>query len=278
MMKKKSLLVFFILSFCTSLFAMMNEYGVISSNLEVELSGYGVFYRNYYSNGHKSSLSDSAEDSQLNLMPTIRVRPVRGLEFNFSYPIRDDGLKNSTGFWGPILGFKYGSPSSAGFFNLVFPAGAKNLLGNGESPEPALIFGGTKFFGGESKFGIRIHSWYFWDFNEHSADELYFLVRPEFNFGQIRVGVGFPFELYLANSTSWIDNTPGHVRALGGSDDDDEFGYAMNISIEPKVTIDLGALSVEPYFSFPLWRYTNKSALLYTGYTLGVAARFDFDF
>lgn len=258
---------------CPSAYSMWNEYGVIPSTFEVELSAYGAFYRSAYHDGDDASLSD--KESQLNLIPTIRVRPVKGLEFNFSYPIRDDGLKNSTGTWGPMLGLKYGGPSSAGFLEFVFPAGDKKLLGNGENPSPALVFGGTNFYGSWESFGVRLHSWYFWDFNKYSADELYFLVRPEFNFGMIRLGLGFPFEFLFGSDDAWVSNTPGNVRAVGYTDED-EFGYTMTISIEPKVTINLGKFDVEPYFSIPLWEYTNDAAVLLDGFTLGCAMRVKF--
>ena len=107
----------------SSAYAMMNEYGVISKTFQVDLNAYGVFYRSVFHDDNDADLSDDAEESQLNLMPTIRVSPARGIEFSFSYPIRDDGMKSVTGVWGPILGFKYGSPSSAGFIDFVFPAG-----------------------------------------------------------------------------------------------------------------------------------------------------------
>lgn len=260
---------------CSSAFAMMNEYGVISSMFQVELTAYGSFYRSAYHDGDDYDISD--ETSQLNLLPTIRFRPVRGLEFSFTYPIRDDGMKDVTGVWGPILGLKYGSQSSAGFIDFVFPAGSKKLLGNGENPSPALVFGGTNFYGNWESFGVRLHSWYFWDFNKRSADELYLLIRPEFNFGMIRVGLGFPFEFQFGSDNTWISNAPGNVRAEGyGSKDGDEFGYTMSFSIEPKVTIDLGKISVEPYFSIPIWEYTNDAAVLYDGWTLGCAARLKF--
>lgn len=272
MMKKSGPIVFALVALLvSSAFALMNEYGVIRSTFQLELSAYGAFYRTGFHDGDDYSLSE--KESQLNLMPTIRVRPVRGLEFNFTYPIRDDGLKNATGVWGPILGLKYGSPSSAGFLEFVFPSGSKKLLGNGDSPAPALVFGGTSLYGNPESFGVRLHSWYFWDFNDYSADELYFLVRPEFDFGMLRVGIGFPFEFLFGNDTYWGSNTPGNVRATGYGDEDD-FGYTMSISIEPKVTVRLGKFDVEPYFSIPLWEYTNSSALLIDGFTMGCAARF----
>lgn len=252
-------------------YSMWNEDGVISSTFAVELNVKGAFYRSFYYDGDNSSLSD--DKSQLNLIPTIRIRPVSGLEFNFSYPFRDDDYKNSTGVWGPMLGIKYGGPSSAGFLEFVFPAGDKDLLGNGETPRPALVFGGSSFYGNRESFGVRLHYWYFWDFNKHSADEVYFLVRPEFDFGMIRLGVGFPFEFQFANSSRWVSNTPGNVRAAGI---DDDFGYTMAISIEPKVTVDLGRFDVEPYFSIPLWEYTDENAALYDGFTLGCAFRVKF--
>ena len=258
---------------CPSAYSMWNENGVIPSTFEVELSAYGAFYRSAYHDGDDASLSD--KESQLNLVPTIRVRPVKGLEFNFSYPLRDDGLKNSTGTWGPMLGLKYGGPSSAGFLEFVFPAGDKKLLGNGENPSPALVFGGTNFYGSWELVCVRPPSGDFWDFNKYSADELYFLVRPEFNFGMIRLGLGFPFEFLFGSDDAWVSNTPGNVRAVGYTDED-EFGYTMTISIEPKVTINLGKFDVEPYFSIPLWEYTNDAAVLLDGFTLGCAMRVKF--
>ena len=90
---KKWIFLSFLLA-CPSAFSMWNEYGVIPSTFEVELNAYGAFYRSAYHDGDDRSLSD--KESQLNLVPTVRIRPVKGLEFNFSYPIRDDGLKNST--------------------------------------------------------------------------------------------------------------------------------------------------------------------------------------
>lgn len=269
---KKWIFLSFLFAF-SSAYSMWNEFGVIPSTFEVELNAYGAFYRSIYHDGDDHSLSD--KESQLNLVPTVRIRPVKGLEFNFSYPVRDDGLKNSTGTWGPMLGLKYGGASSAGFLEFVFPAGDKKLLGNGENPSPALVFGGTNFYGSWESFGVRLHSWYFWDFNKYSADELYFLVRPEFNFGMIRLGLGFPFEFQFGSDAAWVSNTPGNVRAIGYTDDD-EFGYTMTISIEPKVTVAIGKFDVEPYFSIPLWEYTNDAALLFDGFTLGCALRAKF--
>ena len=75
----------------SSAYAMMNEYGVISKTFQVDLNAYGVFYRSVFHDDNDADLSDDAEESQLNLMPTIRVSPARGIEFSFSYPIRDDG-------------------------------------------------------------------------------------------------------------------------------------------------------------------------------------------
>ena len=259
----------------SSAYAMMNEYGVISKTFQVDLNAYGVFYRSVFHDDNDADLSDDAEESQLNLMPTIRVSPARGIEFSFSYPIRDDGMKSVTGVWGPILGFKYGSPSSAGFIDFVFPAGSKKLLGNGEKPSPALIFGGSNFYGDWKSFGVRLHSWYFWDFNDRSSDELYVLIRPEFNFGTIRVGLGFPFEFLYGSDGGFISNTPCNVRTQGYSGKD-EFGYTMSVGIEPKVTVNLGLIEVEPYFHIPIWEYTNDAANLYYGYTLGCAAHLKF--
>ncbi len=275
-MKKSGSIAFvfaLVVSVAASAWAGFNEYGVIRSTFAVELDAYGAFYRTAYYDGDNASLDD--EESQLNLLPTIRIRPVRGLEFSFTYPVRDDGMKDATGVWGPILGFKYGSPSSAGFVSFVFPAGSKKLLGNGDKPSPALIFGGSSLYGNPESFGVRLHSWYFWDFNDYSGDELYFLVRPEFDFGMIRVGLGFPFEFLFGSDDAWISNAPGNVRAVGYSSDGD-FGYTMSISIEPKVTIRLGTFDVEPYFSIPLWEYTNESAVLVDGFTLGASVRFGF--
>ena len=269
-MKKTGLL--FVLAFSALGLAWNNEFGVIPKTFQVQLSGNTVLYSNLYHDGDKASLDETY--LQLNLIPTIRVSPVRGIEFNFSYPFRsDEDMKDATGFWGPILGIKYGSPSSAGFLNFVFPAGSKNLLGNGENPSPALIFGGTSFYGNWESFGIRLHSWYFWDFNEHSADELLFLIRPELNLGLIQIGLGFPFEWIFGNSSAWISNTPGTVRAIGGGED---FEYVMVFSIQPKAVIDLGKIKVEPYFSIPLWKYTSKHAFMYYSFTRGVDAKLNF--
>lgn len=275
-MKKILLLAVFALT--TLSFAWENEYGVIQKMFQVELNGNINFYNSQYYDGDKSDLED--EETQTNVIPTIRVRPVRGIEFNFTYPFRDDGMKDGTGFWGPIVGFKYGGSSSAGFLQFVFPAGAKKLLGNnggnGEKPSPALIFGGTNFFGNWESFGIRLHSWYFMDFNDNSADELFILLRPEINFGMIRIGVGFPFEFLFANSSVWISNTPGTIRAAGLSLEDDDFGYVMAFSIQPKVIINLGKIDLEPFFSIPLWKYTNSSAMMAYGFTLGMDAKINF--
>jgi hypothetical protein len=254
-------------------FGMINEYGMIPQKLQLDLDGNSVFYRNMHADGDDYSLESDSRESQWNLMPAVRFQIVNGLELSLMYPIRDDGLKNSTGFWGPVFGIKYGSVNSVGFFDIVFPSGAKDLLGNGEELEPALVFGGTSFYGGAgSAFGVRIHSWYFWDFNEYSADKLYFLIRPEYDLGNVRIGLGFPMEFCFGNDGDWIDNTPGHVRGAGETEDG-EIGYAGAISIEPKLTFHLNALEIEPSFSIPLWKFSGKNAVLLYGFTMGVSTR-----
>jgi hypothetical protein len=261
------------LVFCAGASAFMNENGVIPGLFQVEANFDYVSYRNAYSDGDHASLGKDA--SQMNLMPTVRFRPLDGLEFSFGYPVRnDDDFKNATGFWGPILGIKYGSPSSAGFFDLVFPSGSKKLLGNGDNPQPVLVFGFTDVFGGRSSFDVRLHSWYWLDLNENSADKMLFLIRPEFSTGAVRIGIGLPIEFYFgSDSHGWIDNAPGHVRAQGLTADDDDLGYAGDISIEPKVLIKLGKLELEPGFSVPIAKFSNKEAVLYYGYTISMAAR-----
>ncbi|MFA6623617.1 MAG: hypothetical protein WCS54_05845, partial [Fibrobacteraceae bacterium] len=68
-------------------------------------------------------------------------------------------------------------------------------------------------------------------------------------------------------------NAPGHVRAQGLTADDNDLGYAGDISIEPKVLIKLGKLELEPGFSVPIAKFSNKEAVLYYGYTISMAAR-----
>lgn len=247
---------------CAGASAFMNENGVIPGLFQVEANFDYVSYQNAYSDGEKATLNK--DGSQLNLMPTVRLRPVDGLEFSFSYPVReDDDIKDATGFWGPILGIKYGSPSSAGFFNLVFPSGSKKLLGNGDNPQPVLVFGFTDVFGGRSSFDVRLHSWYWLDLNENSADKMLFLIRPEFSTGIVRIGIGLPIEFYFgSDSNGWIDNAPGHIRSFGSTTDDSDLGYAGDISIEPKVLIKLGMLELEPGFSVPIAKFSNKEAVL----------------
>ena len=255
-------------------FGMMNEYGVIPKMLQLDVYGDYVSYDKGYYDKDDYNLNDSTDESQINLMPTIRFRIVKGLELSLMYPIRDDGLKNSTGVWGPVFGIKYGSSTSAGFFEIVFPAGAHDLLGNGEDPQPALVFGGTNFYGGAaSAFGVRIHSWYFWDFNDASADKLYFLLRPEYDLGNVRIGLGFPMEFYFGSDYDWIDNTPGRVRAIGKDTGEDEFGYAGVISVEPKLTFQVSSFEIEPSFSIPLWKFAGESTTLLYGFTMSVSAR-----
>lgn len=268
-MKKllKSYLVLALLS--VNAFAFINEQGVINGLLQVDISAKYGHYSSFYSDGETGDIKSSM---QFDLYPVIRLRPVQGFEFSLGLPLReDDDMKEATGIWGPILGIKYGHQNSAGFFDIILPYGAKDILGLNKEPQPVLILGGTSVYGSES-FAVRLHTYYWWDFNDYSADQFFFLVRPEFTLAGFRFGLGFPIEFYFGSDYTWISSAPGVVRASGHSANE-SLGYSGAISIAPSVLVPIGMFEVEPTFSIPIAKFSNSPANIMYGFTIGCTVR-----
>ena len=120
----------------------------------------------------------------MNLMP-IGCASVRWTALNFfGYPSANDDDFKTRLVWGPILGIKYGNRIPRAFRPRV-PFRFQKLLGNGDSPQPVLVFGFTDVFGGGGLADVRLHfTWYWLDKNENSADKMLFPIRPEFSTGR----------------------------------------------------------------------------------------------